>query len=69
MQEYKNGLRPLKPFQTKDDVGYKWIYNRHIQDIREEEIPGFSKEFARSSIERTFSKETSVFAPWKEDTP
>lgn len=64
---YKFGIKKLLPYQTEQDIGYRWYYNSHICEIREEEIPNFSKILKVSSISRGFNKSASVFAPWIED--
>ena len=66
-QQYKFGLRKLLPYQEVADVGYRWYYNTHICEVREEEIPLYSKTLKMSNVSRAFSKENSVFAPWIED--
>ena len=51
-------------------VYYKGELFRHetIADIRTEEIPLFAKQSQNKQNNRNFDKNSSVFAPWKEDT-
>lgn len=43
--------------------------HRCLAKCRVEEIPKYSSENKLTFVERQFKKETSVFAPWVEDTP
>ncbi len=44
------------------------MYFTNVSDIRSEEVHPFLKPRTANTIVRKFNKETSVFAPWKEET-
>lgn len=58
----------IEDYQTIQDVKFRFYYNRHVINLREEKIPRFSKILKKVDRATNFVKEASVFAPWTSDS-